>query len=237
MEQEIRKSLHHILREVRRNRKSVWKRIGEILIEMGIIVFAVSFAVFMEKQREYKHEQREVKEFLIGLRTDLRNDIHEMLEDKKGYMTQSKWFRYFSQRNTLNKDSLLQYQWVLWSTTHLLVNGGRYSGFKESGKMNTIENEQLRNNILDLYEETLVSLTNTTAAYISLKRDFQKLVYKLRIDEGGASDNLQDVLKNEEIRNYCLRLRYANAPIDKYDSAISKSEKIIELINKEYPEK
>ncbi|MBK8496866.1 MAG: hypothetical protein IPL50_19130 [Chitinophagaceae bacterium] len=134
MENEIRKHVHKIIDEAGNRKKSVWKRIGEISIEMLIIVFAVSLAVFLERQRELSHDQHEVKEFLTGLRGDLRNDIKEMQDDKAIYQTQAKWFTYFAIEKQYNRDTLRTYQWVLWNTVGLLVNNGRYEGFKASGK-------------------------------------------------------------------------------------------------------
>lgn len=234
MEQEIRKHLHNILAEVTLRKKPIWKKLGEIAVEMMIIVFAVSLAAFLERQREHNHEQREVKEFLTGLRVDLQNDIREMQEDRSNYVMQGKWFTYFSKETNPDKDTIKRYQWILWNTVGLLENSGRYEGFKSSGRMNTIENKELRTSILDLYQETLVALTNNTRGYINLKKEFQRLIYNLRRNEGEPSDNLGMLLRKPQIKNYCIRLHYTNEPIRRYDSAISKSERIIELINREY---
>ncbi|MBK8496865.1 MAG: hypothetical protein IPL50_19125 [Chitinophagaceae bacterium] len=102
--------------------------------------------------------------------------------------------------------------------------------------MNTIKKEELRNNILDLYQETLIALTNTTNGYISLKKDLQQLLYKYRKNELETGDNLMEILQDQQIKNYCFHLRYTNEPIRRYDKAIESSERIIELINAEYPE-
>ncbi|HEV7780431.1 MAG TPA: hypothetical protein VGO58_04150 [Chitinophagaceae bacterium] len=205
------------------------------MVEIGIIIFAVSFAVWMERKREHNHEQNEVKEFLTGLRVDLENDIREMKADKHSYETQAKWFGYFSTARPPDRDTVREYEWVIWNTTSLIVNSGRYEGFKSSGRMNTIRNMELRNSILDLYQETLVVLTNNTIGYIDLKKDMHKLIYKDWKDEKGPGNNLVGLLQETGIRNYCSRLKFTNEPIRRYDSAISHSNRIIELINKEYP--
>ncbi len=235
MEHEIRKHIHNVLNEVVSRKRSIWKRGGEIIIEMSIIVFAVSFAVFLERQREYHHEQKEVKEFLTGLRFDLENDIKEMQEDAVGYKTQAKWFTYFGKEKTPNPDTVKKYGWVIWNSVHLLVNSGRYEGFKASGKINTIENMSLRNNILDLYQEVLVALTANTSGYIEVKKYLQRLIYQKRTVGPENDDNLATVLTDTEVRNYCLQLRYTGEPVRRYDSAINRSKRIIEQINTEYP--
>jgi len=237
MEHEIRKHMHNILAETTNRKKSVWKRLGEIMIEVIIIVFAVSFAVFMERQREVHHEEKEVKEFLTGLKTDLKNDIKEMEEDKLVYKDQAKWMNYFGKEEKINQDSLRRHEWLLWNNTHLLVNNGRYEGFKSSGKINTIENTELRNNILDLYQEIIIGLTNNTSGYNELKKDLQRKINYARKHAGQQNDNLAEVLQEQEIKNYCIRLQFTGESVRRYDSAISRSQRIIELIDSEYPEK
>lgn len=234
MEHELRKHVHNILSEVTNRKKSIWKRIAEIFIEMLIIIFAVSFAVYMERKREMHHEQKEVKEFLTGLKSDLKNDILEMKEDRSGYKAQGKWFNYFATEKQFNKDTLRAKEWVIWNFIHLLVNNGRYEGFKASGKINTIENVELRNQILDLYQEIIVGLTNNTATYNDLKKQLHVIISKKRKGIGEDFDNLTEILKDDEIKNYCHRLRFTAEPIRRYDSAISKCTKIIALIDEEY---
>lgn len=236
MEHELKKHLHNILKEAGNRKKNIWKRLGEILVEILIIVFAVSFAVYMEKQREHTHEEKEVKEFLIGLKTDLENDIKEMTGDIWGYSTCSTWLKYFVMEQQVNKDSLNKYTWVLISKTHLLPNKGRYEGFKASGKMNTIQNHKLRNNILDLYEERIVGLTNATKEYIELKGKMLQLLFAKRMGIGTKSDNLVMVLKDNELRNYLLALADVGEIIQRYQSAIKEVKGIVQIIDEIYPE-
>jgi hypothetical protein len=106
---------------------------------------------------EHKHQQEEVKQFLTGLKADLKQDIKEMENDKESYQRQSAIFTYLRNltknqmpsRDTLNANS----DW-LFNTTALNPNDGRFQGFKSSGKIGTIENDSLQNDIMDLYEET-----------------------------------------------------------------------------------
>lgn len=234
MEHEIRKHMHNVISEMKNREAPIWQRAAKIIGEMLIIIFAVSFAVFMERQREHKHELAEAREFLLGLRTDLQNDVVEMESDKEAYRAQSRGLAYFANNSMPAPDSIKRYEAAVWSTTHLLVNKGRYEGFKSSGKMNTIENSELRNNILDFYEENLIGLTGNTRAYVDLKIDFQKMVYaglamkNGRVDLSGAFNPL--------VRKYCMVLSNVNEIVRRYDKAIGKSKLIINLISREYGE-
>jgi hypothetical protein len=238
MEQELRKHLHNILTEANNKKKSPWKKIGGIFMEMIIIIFAVSFAVWMERQREHSHEQKEAKEFLLGLKTDLESDLGEMKGDTTyGYNQQERSLKYFARAKKLQPDSVKLNQDVLLSETHLLINNGRYEGFKASGKMNTIENTELRNNILDLYQEKLIGLTNITAKHLYIKREMNQRIMALRKNTGTKMDNLIAVMANNEIRNYCISLSDTREIMRYYRMSIMLSKKIIELINRKYPEK
>jgi hypothetical protein len=238
MEHELRKHIHNILTEVANRKRSIWKKTGAIFMEVIIIIFAVSFAVFLERQREHNHEQKEVKEFLLGLKTDLESDLDEMKGDTAyGYNQQEKSLKYFARAKKLQPDSVKINQDGLISETHMLINNGRYEGFKASGKMNTIENIELRNNILDLYQEKLIGLTNITSKHLFIKREMNQRIMVLRKNTDTPKDNLIAVLRNNEIRNYCILLSDTREIMRYYRISIMLSKKIIELINREYPEK
>lgn len=234
MEHELKKHIHNIVKESLNRKRPLWKRVGEILIEVLIIVFAVSFAVYMEKEREHTHDKKEVKEFLLGLKADLENDRKEMNDDIWGYETSAKWLSYFVNEKNINKDSLKTYSWVLISKTHLLANKGRYEGFKASGKMNTIENHQLRNRILDFYEERIVGLTNTTQDYMDFKDQMLQIFYRERKGRGTDRDNLMDILKKDELNNYLRTLSDVKDITIKYNLTINDAEAIIQLIDQMY---
>jgi hypothetical protein len=235
MEHELKKHIHNIVKETLNRKRPLWKRVGEILIEILIIVFAVSFAVYMEKEREHAHDKKEVKEFLLGLKADLENDCKEMNEDVWGYEMSAKWLYYFAHEENINKDSLKTYSWVLISKTHLLANKGRYEGFKASGKMNTIENHELRNRILDFYEERIVGLTNATQDYMDFKDQMLQIFYRERKGRGTDRDNLMEVLKQDELNNYLRNLSSVKEINSKYNIAIKHATAIIQLIDQMYP--
>jgi hypothetical protein len=71
MEHEITGHSRKVYKLWKNNDISPWKKIKEIGIEVLIIVFAVSFAAFIEREREHSTEQKEVKSFLLGIKVDL----------------------------------------------------------------------------------------------------------------------------------------------------------------------
>lgn len=215
---------------------SPWKKVKEIGIEVLIIVFAVSFAAFLERQREHSSEQKEVHAFLNGLKTDLTNDIREMESDKKSYIGAAKAFRYLTSLppgQKLNPDSLRKYQGYILNTTGLVPNDGRYQGFKSSGKLSTIENEELQNTILDLYQEDLPNLISSTTLYTKRKEALFAYLFDVMKRNPDGSNNMADILITDKAYNISTTLSFTKEVIDRYDSAISKSKKIITAIERE----
>lgn len=215
---------------------SVWKKFREIGTEILIIVFAVSLAAFLERQREHSAEQKLAKEFLTGLKTDLQNDIREMEQDRNSFQQAGRIFRYIVQvpaGTALNKDSVVKYQQYIFNTVGLVPNDGRYQGFKSSGKISTIENQELQNNILDLYQENIPSLLASTNVYTQKKEVLFTYMYdNMQIDKGIG--NIISVLNMNKPHNIAFTLASTHEIVSRYDTVIDKSRKIIAAIDKGY---
>jgi len=65
----------------------------------------------------------------------------------------------------VHPDSMIKYNNYIFNTTGLVPNSGRFEGFKSSGKIGTIENKDLQNDIMDLYQENIPGLITSTAYY------------------------------------------------------------------------
>src|SRR5436190_21769102 len=62
--------------------KGFWHKLGEFLIEIIIIVFAISLSIYVHDRSELKHQRHETKEFLLGLKQDLKTDPAETHDAK-----------------------------------------------------------------------------------------------------------------------------------------------------------
>ena len=216
-----------------------WKKVREIAIEVLIIVFAVSLAAFLERRREVSNEEHQVKEFLLGLRTDLKSDIAEMQEDLKSYQRYNALFTYLGNVKGTDKpvsDSVNKYERGLWSMSELIVNNGRYEGFKSSGKVIQISNQKLQNDILDLYQEDIPTLIASTSFYKENKMlFFRYLNENIRRHTDGSTNQL-DVLGSDVVKNMSMILASTEEIAERYNEVIAKSKKIMDEIGKEYPE-
>jgi len=216
---------------------SIWKKLKEIGIEILIIVFAVSLAAYFERWKEHNHEQSDAREFLLGLKTDLQHDITEMEADKESYRMSGRAFQYISTvppGDSVRADSMRQYYRYINNYTGLIVNSGRYEGFKSSGKVMTIENKELQNDIMDLYQEDIPNLLASTNYYTRRKEALWDFVSQHKTRDKNGNPNIRQILEMDQAKNLGENLSFTDEIIERYDTAISKSKRIIGRIDEEY---
>ena len=217
----------------------VWHKIADFIVEIFIIVFAITVSVYFHDRSVLKHQRHETKEFLLGLRQDLKTDIAEMNDDKNSFMQSQKAFTYITTRKlneSLNPDTIRYYNGWIFNTTGLVPNSGRFEGFKSSGKMGTIENKELQNNIMDLYQENIPSLINSTNFYTSKKLILFEYVHMNRKRLTDSTTNLVSVLSSDPAYNICLTLTFVQEIVNRYDTCINKMNTIVRDIDNQYKE-
>jgi hypothetical protein len=215
----------------------LWHKLSEFLIEILIIVFAVTISIWFHNLSEHKHQQEEVKQFLQGLKSDLTQDIREMKNDEQSYLNQQTIFSYLAalkKNEPPKKDSLNKYNNWLFNTTALNPNDGRFQGFKSSGKIGTIENNKLQNDIMDLYEEDIPALLASTTAYNNIKLKFFDMIFKKAKRLTDSTENIIEILNADETFNLSRALSTPQQVLERYDQCIQLMNKIIGEIDKEY---
>ncbi len=236
-EQEVVKHTKKIYNTLKSPEHSWWHKIKEFLIEIFIIVFAISLSIWFHNRSEHAHQETEVKEFLLGLRDDMKNDIREMGEDIKSYAGQKKLFDLLSavkMTDQINIDSFSKYKGFLNNSTELIQNNGRFEGFKSAGKMGLIEDKILQNDIMDVYQENIPSLLTSTGSYVKIKDELSSYIRKTKKRVTDSTNNLVSILLTEEGRNYSLNLSSTDYIVERYAKCIEKMKSIIDKIEKIY---
>ncbi len=217
-----------------------WKhKLGDILIDIAIIVFGITLSLMVERWRENVHERSIEKKFLLGLRVDLQNDIQQLQSDSAAYHDLYKGWHYLRNAGmhkiALNRDSAIEYENTLTNTTEFIPNNNRFEALKSSGQFNVIENDSLQNLILDLYQNRIASLKLTTS-YITNFKTQQLLPFLSKNIRYNAdnTNNFQQVIEMPEMQNYLLLGGFGQEAMERYHAIIDESEKIIDLINKQY---
>ena len=215
----------------------IWHKVGEFIFEIFIIVLAVTISIYFHDRSVLKHQRHEAEEFLSGLKQDLTTDIEEMNQDKSSFKQSEKAFYYITSRKLdepLNADTIRKYRGWIFNTTGLVPNSGRFEGFKSAGKIGTIENKELQNNIMDLYQEDILNLINSTNFYTSKKLSLFEYVNMNRKRLTDSTSNLVSVLSSDPAYNICVSLTFVKEILDRYDTCINKMNTIISDIGKEY---
>lgn len=236
-EEEISKHTKKIYKTWFNKELSIWHKLSEFLIEIIIIVFAVTISIWFHNLSEHKHQQEDVKQFLLGLKTDLTQDIQEMNNDVQSFRNQQIIFSYLAglKKGELpSKDTLDKYRNWLNNATALNPNAGRFQGFKSSGKIGTIENKELQNDIMDLYEENIPSLLASTTAYNNTKLELQKFLVEKGKRLTDSTDNRKEILSEDEAFFLSRSLSTPGQTLERYQLCIELMNKIIGEIDKEY---
>jgi hypothetical protein len=161
MQDEITKHSRKIYKAVKNPKHTLSEKVKEIAIEIFIIVFAVSLSIWLHSWSEHRHEQKEANNFLKELTEDLNADL-KLLEESKNtaIMLNNNYKFMLSLKKDKVKDSIIGPH-TTFSLIGTSFNVGRYEGFKSSGKIGTIENEKLKNEILSYYQQTIPNLTSS----------------------------------------------------------------------------
>ncbi len=157
MQDEILKHSKKIYRSTKNQKHTFGEKAKEIVVEILIIVFAVTLSIWLHGWSEHRHEQKVAKNFLLGLRDDLKKDI-EILEINKQELLELKSdYEFLKNINKTQSDTIIGAH-TNYRLNSTVFNVGRYEGFKSSGKIETIEHNTLKTNILSYYQQTLPNL-------------------------------------------------------------------------------
>jgi hypothetical protein len=236
-EEEIAKHTKKIYRIWTSGEHNFWQKLKEFLVEVFIIVFAISLSIWFHNRSDHASQQEDVKKFMLGLKSDLQNDTAEMQNDKRSYEKQRITFNYITHikmNGHLSTDSLNEYDNWMFNITVLNPNSGRFEGFKSSGKVGEIENTELQNDIMDLYQEDIPALLASTYSYTDIKKKFFDYVSGNRKRLTDSTNNLSTILTQDEAQNICIVLSSPQQVLERYDVCIDKMKKIMTEINKEY---
>ncbi|UOQ71041.1 hypothetical protein [Hymenobacter cellulosilyticus] len=209
-----------------------WRqRLPEILLEIGIIVFAITLSIQLHSWHEHSLEREKERKFLLGLRQDLGHDIKEMQGDSASYVVQQKAFRYFRTLTpqTLQADSLNKYSWTLRNSTVLVPNASRFEGLKSSGDLDVIEDEALLNNILDHYQELIPSLVNSGDHF----SDYKGQTISRYLDDHLDPDqrNMVTVMGTGPMQNYLSHASIIPDIVKEYHRVMQHSRQLIHQID------
>jgi hypothetical protein len=235
---DITKHTIKIVRALRSPATSFSKKLIEIFLEILIITFAVSLGQFLEKQREENAQQKEVKEFLLGLRYDLKHDASEtkkIIKQEGFYRKAYTFLSNLKKGEKPNADSLKKYLVAINETTSLRSDISRFEGFKSSGKLQEIKNKDLLQDILYFYEEAIPVLNISENAWLNFHNKLTDLFVDEHVDYPDGSNNSYQVLIQQKAHNLCKGLIPWSQLLERYQAIITLGNKITKEIDLDYP--
>lgn len=232
MQDEIIKHTKKIHSAMNNKEHSFKDKVKEVLTEILIIVFAVTLSIWLHSWSEEKHQQKEAQTFLIGLKEDLQKDISNLEESKKTLNKTQQQISFALHLTPQKIDSIEANHKQINSGTNFintLVNNGRYEGFKSSGKINTIENQSIRNKILSYYHQTIPEVEFVEESYERLTSRYVDLLINGKEDE----DINKTILKQKTKIILSGISNFTRDTQEYYETAIKEAREIIKEIDKE----
>ena len=216
------------------HQKLTWRqRLPEILLEIGIIVFAVTLSIQLHAWHEHSLDRAKERKFLTGLRQDLRQDLAELGKDSAAYLKQRRGFRYFRSLTpqVARADSFQFYRQTLRSATVFQPNDSRFEGLKASGGLDIIEDEALLTGILDHYQEMTPKVIQNAQVYVQYKRQNLTRYVDEHLEPNGA--NLGPLMASAPLQNYLDQDFILGYILTNYHDVMQHSRQLIRQIDRQ----
>lgn len=180
MQEEITKHTQKIYKAAKNTEHTFGDKVKEIIIEIGIIVFAVTLSIGLHGWSEHKHQQEEVTVFLGNLKNDLKDDIKKLDNGKEEYEKSNRDYEKILALTPSQLDSIYKSKDVVHFPVFShgnIMNVGNFEGFKSSGKIGYIEDEKLKQKILSYYQLSVPSVNEVDKIYDNfLFKCFDKMI-------------------------------------------------------------
>lgn len=180
MQEEISKHSKKIYKTVKNSEHTLGEKVKEIIIEIGIIVFAVTLSIWLHSWSEHRHQQEEVSVFLGNLKNDLKDDIKKLDNGKEEYQKSNMDYEKILALTSIQLDSIYKSKDIVHFPVFShgnIMNVGNFEGFKSSGKIGYIEDEKLKQKILSYYQLSVPAVNEVDKIYDNfLFKCFDKMI-------------------------------------------------------------
>lgn len=225
MQDEITKHSRKIFKSLRNGNSHTSEKIREVLVEICIIVFAVSISIWLHEWSAHRHQQKEAKEFLADLKEDLVDDVRNMQASHDSLASDLTKLKYLYRITTRNVDSIMLATGAInfhsnVGTTKL--NTANYEGFKFSGKIEYLEDRGLKKKILKYYSDATPSLNEAERINASQLLDISR--YMVDNAERDLKQNITNAKFKRLLEGFAGT---ANSTLQLYKDAIDLANQII----------
>jgi hypothetical protein len=215
-----------------------WHKAREMLLEIVIIVFAVSLSIWLHSVGEHRHEQTQVKAFLLGLKRDIQSDQVQAREVIAFHRASDQRYAYLA---ALDAKLAPDQSKFADAYRHLPMNNflvprlGRYEGFKSSGKLTNIENDALLEKIVNLYQYDIPKANMSSDGWKGNHRKLIDYVEDRTADDDSMASRYK-MLASAAGKRQLERLVTYPQLYKRYQTLIDGGNAIIKDIDQAYPD-
>ena len=134
---DIIKQSSRIVGIMKDDRKKLKHKLGEILLEIVIIVFAITLSLFFERWRQNVEDHNLEKTFLQGLQLDLSKDVNQLKTASTKWVDIQNAAHYFLKpENQINwqQDSINFYGFKIFHNVYFFPSTNRYEALNQLEK-------------------------------------------------------------------------------------------------------
>lgn len=211
-------------------------KVKEIALEIAIIVFAVSISIWFHSMSEHRHEQQQVRAFLTGLKTDLARDIMQLSDVGQSYRAYDASYDYMANLDPASQpdSEKFEHAFRLTDANHYFIpERSRYEGFKSSGKLINIEDEELLSDILALYQMTAVSI-QSSERYWGTNQEKLRDYLEAALESGDTPAQRYRAMTTPNAKRLLRRMATSPQQYERYKNYVALSSKIIKRIDATY---
>ncbi|OCX54468.1 hypothetical protein BEL04_09525 [Mucilaginibacter sp. PPCGB 2223] len=141
----------HIIKDKKRPLK---EKLKDIALEVAIIIFAVSVTLVLHNWNDARHEHHIEREFLEGVKEDLKLEADKLETSNRDFQPVVDFYNTAWHQIKTNKIDGAYFDrnsTQLTNTAYYVADNGRFEGFKSSGYLRLIRNQQLLKDLMTLY--------------------------------------------------------------------------------------
>jgi hypothetical protein len=215
--------------------KKIKHKLGEILLEIIIIVFAITLSLFFDRWRQNVEDRKLERTFLQGLKGDLLRDdsLLEVASAKWAQMENATHY-FIKPENQINwnQDSVNYWGVQCFHNVYFFPSTNRYEALKSTGKINVIEDKRLQDDIVDLYQTEIPDLGQQVNFFNTFANSqvMSYLVGSLKRDENNNAILDKAFFTDVKMRNL-LAFYSIGDILKRSDSTINKSKQILREID------
>jgi len=236
--QEIAKHTKNVVDVARSEQHSVGHKLREIALEIFIIVFAVTLSFWLHSLGEHRHEQQQVKSFLLGLKRDIQSDIAQVQGVVKSHHEFDDNYRYLASLDPAVLPDAAKFDPAyekISMNSFLVPQVSRYDGFKSSGKLINIEDADLLQKIVSLYQYDIPKVEMAFGGW-RYHHSLLTRYLEANIDDGDTREGRFRALTAQKGKRLLKRMQTYPQLYERYEIVARKGAEIIKAIDKAYPE-